>query len=589
MVADDSVSKSNFNINLEQSKTEGFWELWKKIKNGAFTVDNNGKVTFNSGINPLIRDLKTILGISSNAASKIVLTVETYNEAYHAPVNKYKDDVSEHLADGDKFINISLQIGDYYITLATLPALKTIEKSFVGEVYDTYKSWVDSLKVDDNTKITVISELNLNKSLTAIKPLFPTFKEVSEDNSYQMHLVSDIRKYFVGGEIEVMKLPTDKTTFRDVYNKNSSHTIYDATQLSELFSKYNGTHAIKVSYGDGFSKIIPVFEKYHTLEEIIKIINTSTDIRNTFKDGKNTGFFLGNRLLNLIQIENVYKTLTSTEKKEYSPIIEKINSQIFKVPANTDKEKLNRALRNIFRSHEVIGDYASSEVKQLRIDFRNALIEGEDEINKLFAETSTNTDQLKTALSEAKMVYNFYKKLKELTKDKFYVSVKLDNDKNTESSQSDLKLLGLSNNPEDNLITGFIVETPKLLLDLSSILEAHKNPVVVQAVPQSAPTSVQITTPTNTKTIIPTNEVDDIDKAIDSVSNEGDIYDLADTFLKKTDWENFDAIKSKLEKVYKLLIDKNFNEILLHQFEGNYNDDGSIEINEHSINQIKAC
>ena len=139
---DDLLSRKTDFIKLEKENTKRFWELWRSIKNGAFKIENykSGKVSFNPDINPLIAELKSLLGISLAADSKIVLTAEIYNEDYHAPVNKYKDDSSEHLKDGDKFINISLQIGDYYITLATLPSLKTIEKSFEKEVYDNYKS-----------------------------------------------------------------------------------------------------------------------------------------------------------------------------------------------------------------------------------------------------------------------------------------------------------------------------------------------------------------------------------------------------------------------------------------------------------------
>ena len=47
-----------------------------------------------------------------------------------------------------------------------------------------------------------------------------------------------IKKYFVGGEIEVIKLPTDSKSFMNLYNNNSSHTYYDATQLKNLFNTY---------------------------------------------------------------------------------------------------------------------------------------------------------------------------------------------------------------------------------------------------------------------------------------------------------------------------------------------------------------
>ena len=515
--------------------------MWSKIKNGAFKIVDykSGEVRFNSDINPFITKLKGLLGTPS-ADSKIVLTAEIYKEDYHAPVNKYKDDKSEHLKDGDKFINISLQIGDYYITLATLPALKTIEKSFVEGVYNNYKSWVESLNIDN--KLTVIGGFDINKNLTAIKPLFPTFRDISKDNSYQMHTISGIKKYFVGGEIEVIKLPTDSKSFMNLYNNNSSHTYYDATQLKNLFNKYKGTHAIKVSYGNGFSKIIPVFEKYHTLEQLLKIVNKNTNTRSSLKDSKNTGLFLGNKLLNPIQIENVYNTLTSEEKKEYQPILTKIYTQIFKGAQATSETKHKRSLKNIFRSHEVIGDGASEDVKNLRVEFINALIEDEKDNNAIDAffngyAGETSNQQIITALSEARLVNNFYKKLKKLTDNKFYVSVVLGN-KIEESSQIDLVELGLSQKPEDNLVTGFIVETPKLLLNLEPVISAHKNSISSETNTQTtikiAPNNVQAAI---TPEIVQSDEEidEDIRKFSNSEQTDTDIDSLVDSFLNKED------------------------------------------------------
>ena len=331
--------------------------------------------------------------------------------------NKYKDDDSEHLQTGDKFINISLQIGDYFITLATLPALKTIEKNFVEEVYNDYKSWVGSLKVDSGKKITVISNLDLKNTLTAIKPLFPTFKDVSADNSLQMRTVAEIQKYFVGGTVEVIKLPTNTTDFMNLYNNNSSHEYYDKKSLENLYLKYGGTYAIRVSYGNRFSKIIPVFEKFNTLQQLLNVINKNKDTRGSLNDKQNTGQFLGNRLINVIQIRNIYKKLTKDEREEYQPILTKIHSEIFKVSDVPEEVKHTRALKNIFRSHEVIGDSASTKVvdpanisvEDFRIKFRNALIAEEEgkktAVDDLINATDDVNDQITTAIRKNKGRY----------------------------------------------------------------------------------------------------------------------------------------------------------------------------------------
>lgn len=462
-------------------------------------------------------------------------------------------------------------------------------------MYETYKSWVDKLDINTDSKITVIGGFDVTENLTAIKPLFPTFKEVSQDKSYKMYTISELEKYFVGGKIEVIKLPTDATSFRNLYNNNSSHTYYNPEQLKNLYSKYKGTHAIKVSYGKGFSKIIPVFEKYHTLKQLLNIINKSTITRESLKDPKNTGLFLGNKLLNIIQIENVYKSLTPEEKKEYQTILTKIYAQIFKkAPEASEAIKLKRSLKNIFRSHEVIGDGTAEGVEDFRIKFANALIKDEengnnDAIEALFNEYTTNTSQyLQTALKEARLVNDFYKKLKELTKNKFYVSVVLGN-KFEENSQIDLVNLGLSQKPEDNLVTGFIVETPKLLLNLEAVMNAHKNSM--NSGTQATSKATQKTTPNNTQGNITPNIVqsgDEIDEAIKKFSEneqtDDSIESLAKSFLKKKDWKDSEEIISKLKEVYAILDEKDY----IHDFEGEYNE-GTIGISEASINQIKGC
>lgn len=447
-----------------------------------------------------------------------------------------------------------MQIGDYYITLATLPSLKTIQKSFEEGVYNTYKSWVDKLDINTDSNITVIGGFDVTENLTAIKPLFPTFREASQDNSYKMYTISQIKEYFVGGKIEVINLPTDEETFKNLYNNNSSHTYYNPEQLNNLYSKYKGTHAIKVSYGNGFSKIIPVFEKYHTLEQLLNIINKSTRTRNSLNDPKNTGLFLGNKLLNVIQIENVYKSFEEREDyKKY--ILTKIYTQIFsKYPDASEPIKLKRSLKNIFRSHEVIGDGEDDGVKDFRIKFANALIKDEengndDAIEALFLEYAAKTSQfLQTALKEAKLVNNFYKKLKELTKNKFYVSVVLGN-KIEKKSQIDLVELGLSQEPEDNLVTGFIVETPKLLLNLEEVMNAHKNSMNsgTQATPK--PTSNNTPNPTSNNTPKPTSNNTQGNNTPNVVQNEDEIDELISKFKDEQTEESVESLaESFLDK-----------------------------------------
>ena len=483
-------------------------------------------------------------------------------------------------------------------------------------MYETYKSWVDKLDINTDSNITVIGGFDVNKNLTAIKPLFPTFKEVSQDKSYKMYTISELEKYFIGGKIEVIKLPTDKKSFRDKYNNSSSHEYYNTEQLNELYAKYKGTHAIKVSYGKGFSKIIPVFEKYHTLEQLLKIINKDTNTKDDLKDRQNTGRFLGNKLLNVIQIRNVYKSLTPDEKKKYKKILTKIHTKIFTNSEEvTDEVKLKRSLKNIFRSHEVIGDEKSPDVINLRIKFINALIEDEENggnkgIEAFFNSYPTNPSdsQIKTALEEAELVNNFYKKLKELTKNKFYVSVVL-SDEIKESSQEDLVKLGLSQHPKDNLVTGFIVETPKLLLNLEEVMKAHKNSMNsgTQNTPKTTQTTkttkgTQTTKTTKTTQAKPNNtqgntapnivqsgdEIDGLISEFGEVAQTKDsIESLAESFLTKKDWKNSNEIIDKIREVYVILNDN--NKKYINYFEGEYND-GAIVISEASIiNEIKKC
>ena len=321
--------------------------------------------------------LKQIFGENyktNNYKLDLVLHSSNYSEEYNKPFEKFNDDLTKHLTNNSKFINLSAKITNengkiIYISLANITTLESaslpnalknhpesLEK--LKEIYDNHK---DDTIVNPNT-VLVLTSTRLEKQKEKIK------KPLSLNNLKKVKglKVSDVKLF-----------PTNKEDFYKVYNKVNFGKEISKEKLDLLFPKYKGRPYVEIYFlsDDSQKQLVLLKSKRRSLkgkgniqEEALKLSkrlmnNKLTDAERNKIRKETTTFVSGNQALDLL-------IKLATQKPD---LFDKLFKSNFDVPSELTKYLPNFVSKNII-------DYITWTKNSELSSFKNILLSIQKEI-----------------------------------------------------------------------------------------------------------------------------------------------------------------------------------------------------------------
>ena len=367
MSANPSKDLTDLNILLsETNKKEITKEEFNSLTSGLVSIKyyflnklkDNSKL-FNSGkeksifTNETLNNefLKQAFGENyktNNYKLDLVLHSSVYSEDYNKPYDKFNDDISKHLVNGSKFINLSAKITDssgkiVYISLANITtqesanlpnALKQHPESLqkLKDIYDNHKE--DTIVTTD--LVSVLTSTRLEKQKEKVK------KPLSLTNL----------KKVKGLKVSPVKLfPTSIEEFYKVYDKVSFGSKITREKLDTLFPTYKGRPYVEISFlsDDSQKQLVLLKSKKRSLtgknnikEEAFLLSKRLMDNKLTAEERnkirKETDTFVsGNQALDLL-------IKLATQKPD---LFNKLFQSNFKVPSELVKYLPNFVSKNI--------------------------------------------------------------------------------------------------------------------------------------------------------------------------------------------------------------------------------------------------
>lgn len=376
----------------------------------------------------------------------LVITYEKYKADFHNPRNKFGDKVDERLKDGDLMVNLSVKIGDYYITIATFPKLETVKKHFDDEYYKKYETWITGLtnKLGNN----LISELPITKLPITLISSVQRFIERDTSDKKIVRTIKERLEQSIGVTYKFGTFPSVEDEFKKFYNNYSFGNAIGDSVLTDLYKKYKGKKYIEVGFGNlnSTKKLIALSNTNHTVPKIIKIINNYIrEINKSNKFDPEVGIGLGSVLVNPIQIKQILKN--HKNNKKFVPILNNIVTTIFgskagKVDLTVNNNTNFKAFSNIFRAHTVINANPLNDKSFLQVlalhfenyneskktftNTKNETIEEFLENKRVEIAKSTESDQIKqnqlNILNEVDTIIELYKLILEKSSNKIFTN-----------------------------------------------------------------------------------------------------------------------------------------------------------------------
>lgn len=301
------LNNISFDENVEMSEEEFREYTGSLIKLKYFFLDKVVKSpkTFNTnktqalfrGVISSNKYLKKVYGENINTKQfkfELVLHSSSYSDVYNKPFDKFNDDQSKHLKDGDKFINLAVKLTDEfgkvtYVSLAAITSLSTAKEYFknheesykkLEEIYANHKN--DTLVNPDSVKVLTSTRLEKQK----VSP-----------NQKRANITLGQLKNVQGITVSEVKLfPTNEQEFIKVYRKITFGKEIPESKLIEMFNGrvlngkkipgYKGKPYVEVSFlSDNSQKQIVLLK---SLTRTVKEVSEQSKklMNNIFKSGQ---------------------------------------------------------------------------------------------------------------------------------------------------------------------------------------------------------------------------------------------------------------------------------------------------------------
>ena len=191
--------------------------------------------------------LSNVLGsnYSGNLKTSIVLKKGTYNNSLNSPFAKQEDNISEHLATGDKYLNLFAKIeinpdNFHYVHLATMPKIETVQKfydQYVTKNSKSAKAYSDFITNGGDEYEIDIKQLDIKTSTRALKT------KVTENTLSNLQNIPGLR-FFNGTKFTKTPsynlFPTGEAGFNEFKNIYKRHTFGNQISDEKLKEMYFG-------------------------------------------------------------------------------------------------------------------------------------------------------------------------------------------------------------------------------------------------------------------------------------------------------------------------------------------------------------
>ena len=327
------------------------YDLWKTLE---YSSKDKFKVNKN---NSLIKEIFS----TDKLSSELIIKKLTYDSEYNSAQDKHLDEGSS-LQTGDDYYNLMLKVTDgtktYFIQLATLPLINTINKWFENdkESINKYNEFLN--QVEDEVKIDP-KGLILRTSTRLLK----------SDSSPVKYSLSELSRFkgliFVDGENKYHKTPVIRTfpnnfdKFVEEYNKVKFGEPISDEKLREMFygkdgkSGYKGKQYIAITFIKSPSQVqyILLKSESRTLKEIEDTIKNPLNLTgdkmsaksllmSRSKDEMREVFAVTETLFNGNQVLDMLIKLAIKNPDLFNDFVESGNTLINKVKG-LEKDKIN--------------------------------------------------------------------------------------------------------------------------------------------------------------------------------------------------------------------------------------------------------